>query len=297
MAGNLDKSLDELSEGNRRGGRRGGGGGRGRGGRRPAAAGFNENVANPLSRDYPDTMQDVRGEKRPRRDFQSDGQWSHDGFDQISSYPRSSGGGGGSEKRLQAAGKVVVSGLDKNMSEAELKELFMEQSKLSVQQIQMNYNQQGVGNGTAEVTFRSAADAERAAADLDHALIDGLEMRVQVVSRVVVVKNVVRAPPQQQQQMPVFVVDPRGQSWGGRGGYQGGPRNFNRGGGRPQSTRGGGRGAPRGGARGGGRGGRGGRGGGGARAAVSAEDLDKELDSYHSTASPAAPSPMLTGQP
>jgi len=196
---------------------------------------------------------------------------------------------------LVAEAKVFVTGLDPTMSEAELKDMFSQQARVVPVEVTINFNKSGQSLGTAEVTLRSKSDAERAAKELDHAMVDDQEIRVQVVSTALPTPRVIqKARPQVYQQ----IVIPQQQQFFSQ-------QRFGGSGGRPQFSRGrggggrGGRGSFGGGGGGGsgrGRGGGGGRGGRGKQ--LSSEELDAELDNWHKAPSGGSAAAVLNaGQP
>jgi hypothetical protein len=78
----------------------------------------------------------------------------------------------------------------------------------SIKSAVVNYSQNGVSMGTATVTFRRSADADRAVRDYDGAEVDGKPMVIKLIGQLSTVPVVVkkRKPqPQPQQPLPVAV--------------------------------------------------------------------------------------------
>lgn len=180
----------------------------------------------------------------------------------------------------------------------------------------VNYTQAGQSLGTATVTFKHSADAEKAVTDYDQAEVDGKPMYIKLIGTVsqapVVVKKkkptVTQAPSHANgaaAMPPSPAFDPSilaaappafnplafagafNPAAVGRAPFNPRPAGPRRGSSSSSSSAAPrGRGAPRGASRGASRGGRGGRGGRGERAPSQA-DLDAELDSYHTPSATA----------
>ncbi|XP_057508797.1 THO complex subunit 4A-like [Actinidia eriantha] len=157
---------------------------------------------------------------------------------------------------IETGTKLYISNLDYGVSNEDIKELFSEVGDLK--RYTIHYDRSGRSKGTAEIVYSRRQDAQAAVKRYNNVQLDGKPMKVEIVGT-----NIVTPPP-----MPASA--------------NGSFRNFN---GVPRSGqgRGGAQGRPRGGGRGGGFGrGRGqGRGHG---EKISAEDLDAELEKYHSEA-------------
>ncbi|KAE9598806.1 hypothetical protein Lal_00022669 [Lupinus albus] len=192
------------------------------------------------------------------------------------------------EDSLRAAGisgidlgtKLYISNLDHGVTNGDIRELFSELGDLK--RYAVHYDNNGRPSGSAEVVYTRRSDAFAALKRYNNVLLDGKPMKIEIVganaelpvtARVNVTgvtgmrkRTVVITPRGGQAAGPA--VPNRGAGWGRRGG----PKN--------------GSGRGRGGVRGRGRGRGGGRGGRGKKEAVekSAEQLDKELETYHAEA-------------
>lgn len=172
--------------------------------------------------------------------------------------------------------KLIISNLDLNVTDSDVKELFVEFGEL--REANVNYDRSGASLGTAEVVFKMSADAQKAFKQYNGVPLDGKPMDIKFAAS----------------QTEVFRSAPPASQSGGFGGNrertgqgqgQGRVQRRSGGGGGGRNGGGGGRnGGGGGGARRGGRpqngGGRRGRGGREKRPEVSAEDLDKQLDNY-----------------
>jgi len=282
----LDQSLDSIIDSeskSSRGGRRGGRGGRGRGrGRgRSDSSSFAE-PNNPLSRDDdldagPERRESFTRRSRaapysreePERMIDDEADWKHDMYRGNGAEAGRAGAIGGA--RMEPGSKILISGLDSDVSGDDLKEIFAQVG--NVTKAVVHYDQNAKSLGTAEVTFATTAAAAKAVKEYDGAEVDGKPMYVKLVGAVVSIPRVIKKANR----------DFRS----GKDAYFGSSMNDDR----DFRPRRGGRGrgagrAPR--ARGSGSGrGRGGRGRGGARgegkpakAEPTAENLDAELEAY-----------------
>ncbi|KQJ92708.1 THO complex subunit 4B isoform X2 [Brachypodium distachyon] len=190
---------------------------------------------------------------------------------------------------VETGTKLYISNLDYNVSNEDIKELFSEVGDLK--RYSINYDKSGRSKGTAEVVFARRSDALAALKRYNNVQLDGKPMQIEVIGT-----NIEAPAP------AIFTINTPALGIGsfdfpsksvlGRGGGRGWPRGGGEGGrGWPRGESEGGRGWPRGGGGFGGRG-RGGRGavgrgqgrGGRGSQPVSADDLDADLDKYHSEA-------------
>ncbi|KAJ4978000.1 hypothetical protein NE237_008780 [Protea cynaroides] len=178
-----------------------------------------------------------------------DSAWQHDMFTGAG-YPAQAG----RASAIETGTKLYISNLDYGVSTEDLKELFSEVGDLK--RYAIFYDRSGRSKGTAEVVFSRRTDALAAVKRYNNVQLDGKPMKIEIVGTEVVTPGAVRPVPN-----GVF-GNPNGvqRSGQGRGGAMGLPR------------RGGGRGFGR------------GRGRGRSREQVSAEDLDADLQKYHSEA-------------
>jgi len=258
MADKIDMSLDDIIKKQPRGAGRGGRGGRGRGGRgaRGAARGGRARSAGRASRGG---GRGARGAGRSRSvgrsPFRSgggppaSGGWQHDMFD----GPRRGG-----VLTTGGPGKLVVANLDFGVSDSDIQELFSEFGHLKTAAV--HYDRSGRSLGTADVVFDRKSDAIKAMKQYNGVPLDGRAMQIQLATSAAEAM----APPAVRRRSPLRMS---------RGSPRRGGGDRRRSGGRIEKP-----------GRGKGRGARGGRGGGRGRGkkepAPSAEDLDKELDTY-----------------
>ncbi|WJX38203.1 hypothetical protein P8452_25894 [Trifolium repens] len=192
------------------------------------------------------------------------------------------------EDSLRAAGiqgvevdtKLYVSNLDRGVTNEDIRELFSELGDLK--RYAVHYDKNGHPTGSAEVVYNRRSDAFAALKRYNNVLLDGKPMKIEIVgtNSELPVTARVNVSAMNGQRKRTVVMTPRG----GRGG---GPAMLNRGAGwgRRGGSRGG-SGTVRGRGRGRGRPGRGGGRGRGRKDGVekSAEQLDKELETYHAEA-------------
>ncbi|XP_043703044.1 THO complex subunit 4A-like [Telopea speciosissima] len=180
-----------------------------------------------------------------------DSAWQHDMFTgQMAAYPAQAG----RASAIETGTKLYISNLDYGVSIEDIKELFSEVGDLK--RYTIHYDRSGRSKGTAEVVFSRRTDALAAVKRYNNVQLDGKPMKIEIVGT-----NVV--PPAAAPPVPNGMFgNPNGilRSGQGRGGTTGLLR------------RGGGRGFGRGRVR--------GRG----HEQVSAQDLDADLEKYHSEA-------------
>uniref|UniRef100_A0A5B7A5A4 Putative THO complex subunit 4A n=1 Tax=Davidia involucrata TaxID=16924 RepID=A0A5B7A5A4_DAVIN len=242
----LDMTLDDLIKNNKKSGGGGGGNFRGRG--RASGPG--------PARRFPN-----RGANRtaPYATAKApDSAWKHDmfGADQAMAY---SGQVGGRASSIETGTKLYISNLEYGVSNEDIKELFSEVGDLK--RYSIHYDRSGRSKGTAEVVFSRRQDALSAVKRYNNVQLDGKPMKIEIVGTNIATPA---APPSADGTFRNLNGVPRS------GQRRGSALGRTRGGG----GSGGGRGLERG--RGQGRGGRGEK--------VSAEDLDADLEKYHSEA-------------
>ncbi|XP_065181709.1 THO complex subunit 4-like [Sycon ciliatum] len=176
--------------------------------------------------------------------------------------------GGGAGGAAASSGHIIISNLDFQVSDGDLNELFGEFGQ--IKKARVHFDASGKSQGSADVIFARYQDAMRALQKYNGVPLDGREMRIMIAS----------GPSQ-------MMSPPRTQYSPGRGG-RGGQQRSGYSGRSNAATRGSG-----GGGRGGRfqrRGGRGGNAGGGrgapAQRSMTKEQLDAEIDAYHSEAQP-----------
>ncbi|XP_074295105.1 THO complex subunit 4B-like [Silene latifolia] len=181
--------------------------------------------------------------------------WKHDMFGNRGSYGGVGGGGGRreGESSIETGTKIYISNLDYGVSTDDVKELFSEVGDLK--RYTVHYDRSGRSKGTAEVVYSRRNDALAAVKRYNNVELDGKPIKIEIVGTNI---SSAGAPP------PAFNGFPRnplGYDRMGRG--RGGPM------GRPRGGRSFGRGRGRGRDR---------------DEKISAEDLDAELEKYHSAA-------------
>lgn len=188
--------------------------------------------------------------------------WQHDMFTDnpvsASAYPARA-------SSIETGTKLYISNLDFGVSTEDIKELFSEIGDLK--RYSVNYDRSGRSEGTAEIVFARREDAVSAVKRYNNVQLDGKPMKIEIVGTNIATRPAV-PPSTNGMYRNQNIAAPRSSSQG-RGGTTGRPR-------------GGTTGRPRGGGHGVRRGGRGrGRGRG---EKISAEDLDADLEKYHSEA-------------
>jgi len=220
--------------------------------------------------------------------------WKHD------MYTQQVQGGDAKTNRLEFGSSILVSNLDTEVSADDVKTIFGALGE--VVKAVVNYDKEGNSLGTAEVTFAKSDDAQKAVEEYDGAEVDGRAMYIKVISTLlppppkqfVVTPNAAKLAAQQQMQHPADYgfARPRRTFNVVRG------RGRGRGRGPPPPPR-----APM---RGGNRGGR--RGTGGARggprrsrqsseSGVDKDQLDDDLDNYHTQGGGKPVDSGASGQP
>ncbi|KAK6271952.1 hypothetical protein POUND7_009035 [Theobroma cacao] len=178
--------------------------------------------------------------------------WQHDMYsDKGAAFQ----GQAGRASAIETGTKLYISNLDYGVSNDDIKELFAEVGDLK--RFTIHYDRSGRSKGTAEVVFSRRTDAMAAVKRYNNVQLDGKPMKIEIVGTNVATPGAPSA------------------GNGAFGNSNGAPRGgHGRGGGfGKQRGGGGGRGFGRGRGRGKGRGEK-----------VSAEDLDAELEKYHSEA-------------
>lgn len=173
--------------------------------------------------------------------------------DQVMAYP---GQAGGRPSSIETGTKLYVSNLEYGVSNDDIKELFSEVGDLK--RYSIHYDRSGRSKGTAEVVFSRRQDAQAAVKRYNNVQLDGKPMKIEVVGTNIGAPAM--PPPFANASFRISNGVPR--SGQGRGGALGRIRGV-----------GGGRGFGRGRGQGRGRGEK-----------ISAEDLDAELEKYHTEA-------------
>ncbi|KAL7201761.1 hypothetical protein ACSBR1_033457 [Camellia fascicularis] len=251
-AASLDMTLDDLIKNNKKSGGGGGGGGGNFRGRGRSSSGPGP------ARRFPN-----RGANRPTpyatapKVVQApDSSWKHDMFGAEQggmAYPGQAAGGGRASS-IETGTKLYISNLDYGVSNEDIKELFSEVGDLK--RYSIHYDRSGRSKGTAEVIYSRRQDALAALKRYNNVQLDGKPMKIEIVGTNIETPAV---PPSSNGSFGNSNGVPR--SGQGRGGLMGRIRGGNSGG----------RGFGRGRGRGRGRGEK-----------VSAEDLDADLEKYHS---------------
>uniref|UniRef100_A0A7C9DWF6 RRM domain-containing protein n=1 Tax=Opuntia streptacantha TaxID=393608 RepID=A0A7C9DWF6_OPUST len=173
--------------------------------------------------------------------------WQHDMF------ASQGGGGGGGASSIETGTKLYISNLDYGVSNDDLKELFSEVGDLK--RYGIHYDKSGRSKGTADIVFSRRVDALAAVKRYNNVELDGKPMKIEIVGTNIATAGAIP---------PALNGGPRRQFGVPRSGQgRGGPMV------RPRGGRGFGRGRGRGRAR---------------DEKISAEDLDAELEKYHSEA-------------
>jgi len=230
-----------------------------------------------------------------------DREWKHDKFEQTNGSSGFVGGRvQGGKHRLEPGSSIIVSNLDSEVTEDDVKDIFAQIG--TVKSVQIIYDKNGTSQGSAEVTFRGKDDAEKAVTEYNEAEVDGRVMYLKIIADVVagapvVVKKQRVGPPRQISRSSFGARRGRGAPRGafGRGYNNYGNNNYSDF--PPRRARGRGRGSGR--SRGRGRG----RGAGGNRKEeVTSAALDQEMDDWQAnrgstTTAAAAVNPTAAGQP
>mmetsp|Transcript_7088 Transcript_7088/g.8169 ORF Transcript_7088/g.8169 Transcript_7088/m.8169 type:complete len:278 (+) Transcript_7088:108-941(+) len=272
MASLLDKSLDEIikdraaTKKSTKGGKGGKGGDKagGKGGKKtgkavavPAKGGGNRSQGRALAPAKKAIAKPIRAkpfnkQQNLRMAIEND-QWTHDKFN----------GGGGAffggrqqVQNLETGTKLLISNLDFNVSEEDIKELFEELG--DVKRSSVHFDRSGRSKGSAEVVYSRRQDAMAALNRYNGVRLDGKAMQIEIAS------SGIAAGGGDGEGLAMRVANQRSVMVGGKGGGSGifGGRG-----------RGAGKGA---------KGGKGGRGGGkgGRASSKSAADLDADMQAY-----------------
>ncbi|PIA39012.1 hypothetical protein AQUCO_02700296v1 [Aquilegia coerulea] len=266
MSSALDMSLEDLIKNNKKTGGGGGGGSRGGrgGGRGSSGPGpnrrFNNRGANrttPYSLGKPIQAPETA--------------WQHDMFTDpvalaaaatAAAFPGQVAGRGSA---IETGTKLYISNLDYGVSNEDIKELFSEVGDLK--RYSIHYDRSGRSKGTAEVVFSRRSDAAAAVKRYNNVQLDGKPMKIEIVGTNIVTPAVI----------PIatngIFANPNGVPRGGQPRGRASTRLRGGGGGGGASVGGRGRGSGRGRGRGRGR-----------SEPVSADDLDADLEKYHSEA-------------
>ncbi|XP_009628483.1 THO complex subunit 4A-like isoform X1 [Nicotiana tomentosiformis] len=178
--------------------------------------------------------------------------WDHDMFaEHAPAYPAARGAGGISG--IETGIKLLISNLDYGVSNEDIKELFSEAG--DIKRYSIHYDKSGRSKGTAEVIFARRRDAEAAIKKYNNVQLDGKPMKIEFAGPNI---GAPALPPIRNRLYRNPNPAPRSQQRGG--GFRRPPR-----GGRGSMRKEGGRGRGRG-------------------ENISAEDLDADLEKYHSEA-------------
>ncbi|EEF31023.1 THO complex subunit 4A [Ricinus communis] len=184
--------------------------------------------------------------------------WQHDMFTDQGGMGmfQGQGGGGSRASGIETGTKLYISNLEYGVSNEDIKELFSEVGDLK--RYSIHYDRSGRSKGTAEVVFSRRTDALAAVKRYNNVQLDGKPMKIEIVGTNIATPA---ATPAANGNFGNSNGAPRGGQ--GRGGTMR----------RPRGASSDGRGFGRGRGRGRGRGEK-----------VSAEDLDADLEKYHSEA-------------
>ncbi|KAI7821842.1 hypothetical protein BX661DRAFT_132017, partial [Kickxella alabastrina] len=84
-----------------------------------------------------------------------------------------------SQQQAQGSGKILISNLDFNVTEADLRDLFSQVGPVS--RATLNFGPTGKSKGTGEVHFRNASHAKVALDKYNNVTLDNRPMRIEVV--------------------------------------------------------------------------------------------------------------------
>ncbi|KAK4779761.1 hypothetical protein SAY87_015867 [Trapa incisa] len=186
--------------------------------------------------------------------------WQHDMYSDPGAgagFPGQTGRG----SAIETGTKLYISNLEYGVSNEDIKELFAEVG--DIKRYSIHYDRSGRSKGTAEVVFSQRVDAIAAVKRYNNVQLDGKPMKIEIVGTNIVTPSAAPAP-LVNGAFGSSNVAPRGGQ--GRGiGVTGRPRRGSNGGRGRKPGRGGGRGRGRG-------------------EKISAEDLDADLEKYHSEA-------------
>ncbi|KDP25779.1 hypothetical protein JCGZ_22501 [Jatropha curcas] len=275
MATSVDMSLDDIIKKNRERGRGRGrtrpGRGRGRGQSGTFNGGRMTGVVRkgPLSVNARPSQFSISKPSRRIRNLP----WQHD---LLEDSIRAAGITG-----VEIGTKLYVSNLDYGVSNEDIRELFSEIGELK--RYAVHYDQNGRSSGSAEVVYTRRSDAFAALKKYNNVLLDGKPMKIEIVGATteIPISARVNVTGVNGRRKRTVVMTPgtgrgRGSAPTNRGSGQAQVQGQNRRGGF-RSGRGGGRGRGRGRGRGGGRGRK-------QPFEKSADELDKDLESYHAEA-------------
>ncbi|KAL1208553.1 THO complex subunit 4A [Cardamine amara subsp. amara] len=245
MSTGLDMSLEDMIAKNRKS----------RGGTAPARGSGSGSGPGPTRRNHPNRKSNRSAPYQSAKAPEST--WEHDMFsDRSEDFPsRSSRSSAG----IETGTKLYISNLDYGVMNEDIKELFAEVGELK--RYTVHFDRSGRSKGTAEVVYSRRGDALAAVKKYNDVQLDGKPMKIEIVGA-----NLQTAAASSGR---ASNASSNGAPWRGGQGRGGQQRGGGRGGGRGGSGRGGG-------------GGRGRRPGKGPAEKISAEDLDADLDKYHS---------------